>query len=478
MGLTDINAVTSKMKVGNYNSAWLSITDNDEILEKQVYNKLFKQYGPNAVLVELLKLFGSVIDVPDADITTVEKTWPQRYIKTHDAIAVGAAGAAITIVQDVSSANNVSWVEGDIILIPAEFQAATISSSRSYRIGSFATTHYTNDTAVCYPLSNASTLVPASDIDTQIPAGTYLAITYNGFARGTGQPGSVRDSFTTRTHTSFLSKFTLGLEGNIMARPYYQVTELEGTGKFTSQKLIETEFRMQESQALAMLTGEPNDNASIVQDSDFGGSNPVLSGMGIYQWADLLGLKHTYAVTPEFADFYTIGQLFASQDITGSTVDWLTGFKFQQDLELAGLDWVKEFSSGSDLYNKMEKRLGFVMKAVTLGSMTHVFYNLPELSKAGGLGLMKAGEFVYEFPELALGIPRENVSYESFGSSKEARSLPNLVMTRINHNGENNSKVLAKLPGVSGANSETNVAMDSHGNFWFMLQQFGLVVGE
>jgi hypothetical protein len=304
-----------------------------------------------------------------------------------------------------------------------------------------------------------------------------MTIAYNVFARGTGQPGGVRDSFTSRTHTTFLSKFTLGIEGNMIARPYYQVSELEGTGKFTSQKLIEMEFRAQEAQALAILTGEPNDNTSLVQTSDFGGSNAIASGMGIYQWADTLGLKHTYAVTPEFADFYTIGQLLASQDITGSTVDWLTGFKFQQDIELAGLDWVKEFSN-TDLYDKANKRLGVVLKAVTLGGLTHVFYNLPEMSKAGGLGLMKAGNYVYEFPEMAIGIPRENVSYESFGPSKEAKSIPNCTMTRVSHNGENSYKILKKLPGVTGTSNEMNVAVDSHGDLWFMLMNYGLVCGE
>jgi hypothetical protein len=477
MGLTDINAVTSKLHAGSYNSAWLSITDNDDVLVPQTYNKLFKQYGPNAMLVEMLKLFGSTIDVPDATITTIEKTWPQRFIKTHDAVAVGAAGAAITVIQEVSSANDVSWVLGDVILIPAEFQAATISSSRGYRVTALATTHYTNDTATCYPLSNAATLVAASDIDTEIPAGTYLAIAYNIFARGSGQPGGVRDSFTTRTHTSFLSKATLGLEGNIMARPYYEATELEGTGKFTSQKLIEMEFRMQESQALALLTGEPNDNASLVETSNFGGSNAIASGMGIYQWCDLLGLKHTYAVTPEFADFYTIGQLLASQDITGSVVDWLTGFKFQQDIELAGLDWVKEFSN-NDLYDKMQKKLGFVLKAVTLGGLTHVFYNLPEMSKAGGLGMMKAGNYVYEFPEMAIGIPRENVSYESFGSAGEAKSIPNVTLFYVNHNGSSNRKVLKRLAGVDGSIPGEDAAMSYHGQYWYMLQQFGIITGS
>jgi hypothetical protein len=477
MGLADISSVTSKMKAGNYNSAWLSITDNDDILKPQVYSKLFKQYGPNAMLVEILKLFGSTIDVPDATITTIEKTWPQRVIKTKDAIVVGAAGGNITVQLDVSSANDVNWVEGDVILVPAAYQAATISSSRGYRCLTFSTDHYTNDTCVCEPLSKAATTISASDIDTEIPAGTYMTIAYNVFARGTGQPGGVRDSFTSRTHTSFLSKFSLGIEGNMMARPYYEVSELEGSGKFTSQKLIEMEFRAQEAQAHALLVGEVNDNTSLVVTSDFGGSNSIVSGTGLYQWADLLGLKHTYAVTPEFADFYTIGQLLASQDITGSVVDWFTGYKFQQDLELAGLDWIKEFSN-NDLYDKAQKKLGFVLKAVTLGGLTHVFYNLPEMSKAGGLGLMSAGNYVYEFPEMAIGVPRENVSYESFGSSGEMKSIPNVTMFYVNHNGENNRKVLKRNLGVSGAEGGLDVAIDSHGVYYWMLMQYGIIVGE
>jgi hypothetical protein len=481
MGLTDINAVTSKVFTGNYGTQWLSIADNDHLLEPQVYNKVFHTYGKNAKLVEMLKLFGRTIDVPDADITTIEKSWPQRVVKTKGAVAIGAAGASISIqlhADCINSAGNEVWLVGDVILIPAEFQAATISSSRGYRIHSLSTTTLTDDTALCYPLSNASTLVAASDIDTAIPAGSYLTIAYNAFARGTGQPGGLVDSVTVRTHTSFIQKFTLGLEGNIFNRPYYQLTELGGSGKFTSEKLMEMEFRAQESQGLALFTGEPNDNTSIKETSQFGGSNAVASGMGIYQWADLLGLKHTYAVTPEFADFYTIGQLFASQDITGAVIDWYTGFKFQQDIELAGLDWVKEFSSGSDLYNKVEQRLGFILKAVTLGGLTHVFYNLPEMSKAGGLGLMKAGNYVYEFPEMALGIPREDVSYESFGKSGEPKALPNLVLGYINASGENNRHILKRELGVTGSDSGLDVANEYHGMKYYLMSQFMLVCGE
>jgi len=199
--------------------------------------------------------------------------------------------------------------------------------------------------------------------------------------------------------------------------------------------------------------------------------------MGIYQWADLLGLKHTYAVTPEFADFYTIGQLLASQDITGSVVDWLTGYKFQQDLELAGLDWIKEFSN-NDLYDKMNKRLGFVLKAVTLGGLTHVFYNLPEMSKAGGLGMMKAGEYVYEFPEMGIGIPRENVSYESFGSAGEMKSIPNATLFYVKAGLTDNRKVLKTLAGVDSSVPGEAAASTYHGKWIYMMSQFGLVLGE
>jgi hypothetical protein len=479
MALSDINSVTSYMSSGNYNSSWLSITGNAAVIQPQVYQKLFKTAGGKAYLVEMLKLLGNTIDVPDANITTVERAWPQRPIKLAAATAVTSAGAVATFKLHADSymtASTPIWKVGDVIMVPAQYLATATLSSRGFRIHSLSTVTKTDDTATAYPLIGTGTNFTQTDIDTAIPANSYLMLAYNAFARGTTQPVGVTDSFTTRTHKSFISKWTVGIEGDVIARPYYPVTGLEGNGKFTSEKLAEAEFYLDEVTENAILFGEENDNTNIVETSSFSGSNGVASGVGIYQWADLLAQKHSYTTAISFDDFLTIAQLFDSQDIINSTIQWLVGTKFDRDLESAGLDWIKEFSSGTDLYDKMKGRLGLTVRAVRLGGLEHVFYNIPAFSKAGGAGLMKAGEYVYEFPSMALGIPMENVSYESFGG--QPKSLPNVTLAYVNHNGENNRKVLKRLAGVSGAVEGLDVASSAHGLYYYMLTQYMIVVGE
>lgn len=480
MALTDINGVSSFKSSGNYNSTWLSITGNAAVIQPQVYQKLFKRAGAKAYLVEALKMLQRTTDVPDANITTVEKAWPQRVIKTGADVATGAAGASVSIQLHADSHDDTTltpiWKIGDVVLIPAAFQPTGVLASRGYRIHSLSTTALANDTALCYPLSNGTTLTK-SQISTAIPSGSYLMLAYNIFARGSNQPVGITDSFATRTHTSFLSKWTVGVEGNVMARPYYPVTGLEGSGKFTTEKLAEAEFSLDEAVENAILYGELNENTNIVETSQFTGSNSVQSGMGIYQWADLLAQKHSYAGAITFDDFLTIAQLFDSQDIINSTIQWLVGTKFDRDLESSGLDFIKEFSSGTDLYDAMKARIGITLRGVRFGGLEHVFYNIPAFSKAGGAGLMKAGEYVYEFPSMAIGIPMENVSYESFGK-EGPKSLPNVTLAYVNHNGENNRKVLKRLAGVSGAVDGLDVASQAHGIFYYMLTQYMIIVGE
>ena len=481
MALSDVNSVTTYQSQGNYNSTWLSITGNAAVIEPQVYQKLFKTAGGKAYLVEALKLLGNTIDVPDAAITTVERAWPQRPIKLDTAVATGAAGASISVKLHADSCNTTTgtpiWKIGDVILVPATYQPTAVLSSRGYRIHSLTTTTLADDTALCYPLSNAATYLTASQISTAIPAGSYLMLAYNAFARGTNQPVGTTDSFTTRTHASFLSKWTVGIEGNVMARPYYPVTGLEGSGKFTTEKLAEAEFFLDEVTENAVLFGERTDNTNIVETSQFSGSNSVLSGMGIYQWADLLAQKHSISTAISFDDFLVIAQLFDSQDIINSTIQWLVGTKFDRDLESAGLDFIKEFSSGTDLYDAMKARIGITLRGVRLGGLEHVFYNIPAFSKAGGAGLMKAGDYVYEFPSMAIGIPMENVSYESFGK-EGPKSLPNVTLAYVNHNGENNRKVLKRLAGVSGAVEGLDVASQAHGIYYYLLTQYQIIAGE
>lgn len=481
MALSSINGVTSKVANGNYGSEWLSLTSNTAVLQAQFFNKLFKQYGSRAMALELLNILGNVTDVPDATITSVEKTWPQHPIKLGAAIGTGSAGASISVKlhADNFDANVDHQVKvGDVVMIPAKYQPTAVLASRGYVVHSISTTTLADDTLLCYPLSNGTTITK-SQISVEVPTNTYLFVAYNTFARGTGQPSGSTDSFTTRTHSSFLSKLTVGFEGDIIARSYEDVTGLEGTGKFTNQKLIEAEFRLNEIVENAIMFGELNDNTNLVETSDFGGSNSRASGFGVYQWADQLAQTHNYDTQVSFDDLYTGAQLASSQDVSSGTMIWYAGDQYMRDLEEAGLNWTKEFSGGTDLYDKVKNRLGIVVRAVTIGGLDNVFYNIPIFSKAGGAGVMTAGEYSYEFPKMAIGIPQENVMYESFGTGRDSapKSLPNVTLAYVNHNGENNRKVLKINKGVSGAIPGQDAFIDSHGFYYWMLTQYMIICG-
>lgn len=472
-----ISGISSDVVSSYYNGPYLSV--NSAVVKPQVYKTMFQQYGPGLTLLQWVRSAEQVINVPYSTyITAIEQQSPLAAIKINSAIAAGAAGADITIIlhadnYDANSYNPVRLY--DTILIPAEYQPSTVYTSRLYQVVTQATTTLTNDTLTCRPLNNAGTDVTASQISTEVPANSWLALGYTPYARGTGQPAGKTQGYTSRTYYPWLLKETDGVEGSVIAGDYYEATELNG--KFFSKALARAEFRFEKQKDIAFSIGEYNDNASLVMTSDFGGSNKVQSGKGVVTWADELAQKYTYDKTTGFIvdeDFDAVKVILESRGVTAPTIDWFVGSDLNTQVENSTLEFIREFSGGTNL--KVGETVGIMLSAFQKIGKTFNLVPVASFTNPADMGLLLSDQYVYEYPTLGIMIPQASVTLSRF-MDKQNFTIPTLALGEVNYGGENRGNVVGRMKGVNGVFEGMDVAMDSDGFFYYWLCHFFAIMG-
>jgi hypothetical protein len=462
-----ISGVTHEIVSSAYGSRWLS--KNDAVVEPQVYAKRFQQYGGGMRILSFLEAAERVVNLPaNPTITTVEETSPIPAIKTGAEVAVTAAGGDITLQlhADVFDTNNLHPVRlYETILIPAQYMATDIYNDRLYRVESMATTTLANDTLTCTPLDDDS------DIDTAIPSGTWLMLGYTPYSVGTGQPAGRTDDYTTRTHAKFLLKHTLSIEGAVASTKFY---EAAGIKYFFDERLMRAEFEFDVQKDIAITTGEANENTLVMTSVADAGTPAVLSGKGIVTWANELAQDYKYTDEIDLDAFEQFKILFDSRGVGATTARMLTGPDLRRQLDSAGLDWIREFSGGTDL--KVGTKLGITLEGFVRSGITYNVLDVKSFANPATFGIQNSDVYAYAFPTMGLVIPDENVTYSDFAGSK-GLTLPNVVLGYVNYGGENRGNILKRHLGTNNANDGIDTATEYDLTKYYLLSHFGLVVG-
>jgi hypothetical protein len=229
----------------------------------------------------------------------------EKTVKINTAIATGAAGATISLVvhtDDRDVSGNVPIQVGDGVLIPAAYQ--TPNENRIYVVDTYTAGTYT---AVLRPLSQAGTVITASQIGTEIPAATVLKIhsQYSGF--GTGQPKGQDVTLAEKATKTQIIKTSMNVEGGLESLDWREVENSEGKMGLwlRGQEIAENTHDKKIDDAL--LVNEQSDNATLVATSNFAGSNAITAGMGYWNSAELYGSDLGYtegSVDMSFFDDY------------------------------------------------------------------------------------------------------------------------------------------------------------------------------
>jgi hypothetical protein len=117
-------------------------------------------------------------------------------------------------------------------------------------------------------------------------------------------------------------------------------------------------------------------------------------------------MKQYYTGTYTEDNFDVLKFLFASQGITGTSALYLLGQELGLSIENSGMKFIKEYSGGSDMYDKL-KGIGFGIKEVFKNNfktyLTEVQeFNNPVTYAANGYNFESMGMI---FPDSKLPLP-------------------------------------------------------------------------
>ena len=465
-------AFSSTQQVRGYDS---SITSLYDILPKQVIPQLYKQFGKAMGEFEFLMLAsqdgnGNNIALKNRTINHYEEQANQRVVTLGANISTGAAGANIVFTAnaaDYDSQNHRPLREGDSIIIPKQYQPSAVGEVRQYVVMSIANTG-ASSAYTCSPLK------ADAEIDTLVPSGTELMIANTVYAEGTGQPDGRATTLVERTHSTIISKETKLIEGGMKALETYESNLKNGFPNYEARALAELEFELSDQQNSAIWIAQENDN-SVQQTTNSSGAKDVRSGKGIWTWANELAQQKNYIGNFLIDDFEDIKGLFESQYVISQEVLLMTGSNLYNQIESAGLDFIKEFSGGSDLlrmYNDTLSLVGMPYQKIKKNSFTYCHMQSMSLTNPN-----RFGNDSYDFTNTGLAIPigTTKVNYDSSQPMK-ASYIPYLGIGFLNNNGSNRTRIIDTVAGVNGESRAANNQYDE--TSVYALSEYAVIAAE
>jgi hypothetical protein len=466
-------APTSLKYATNLNQTYLSTYS---IRNDVVFKQLFQQYGKGFYAIDLFEAVGQKQFFPydERGITTIEEQAPYAVLRTGSAISTGSAGADIsfTIHPDSLDANSNPVVrERDEIVISNAYMPSDVYEDRKYVI-----TDITGTTVTARPWNKAGTETTASQISTEVPSGTYLAIGATAYAVGEGQPSGKTRGYATDTHYYRLVKDTRGVEGGAIAADFYEATGLNGNKGLLSKSLMEMEFDLQKQKAFVFTWGEANDNTSLTATSDLGGTNTIYGTKGLYTVANEKSIDYKYDIEPQISDLEYAIELQENKGVVAPTSRMLVGPQYYRDIQNTFKDEIRQFSGGSDLLDQAQKRLGVTVNEFNIAGKTFYVVPVDEFKDPSRAGLSVDDSYSYIAPNSALIVPDENVTMREFNGERN-KTVPNVICGYVSHNGEDRQNVVGVQKGMSGFEGGMEVSMDTDGAYYYMMSHMNVLIG-
>ena len=425
---------------GNYTQAWKSI--HSDLIRKYYLPQIYKTYGRGFDFLDFFTMIGKKGLSPSPTVRFWEKGNIKSNITLSTAIATGAVGAEIAVklsAGDYDTNNNPVLRVGQIVFIPQKYQPAAINIPQSYQVTSVSGS--TNDlTFVAKPFNNA-----AAQIAVEIPIGTVLSLGQIPFARGTGLPTGTTQSYLERSFQSTILKERFGIEGGFLSEQYWEPLEINGVfNGYINPMLYDTEFLLDDQINNYCFLGQTNDNTAIVQTSHWGGSNKVLSGDGIWQMLEDRGQKLPYTGNFENVDYTTTKNLFEAQGVMDTEIIFAMGSKLFDDTDQGDLDFLKEYSGGSDLLKNMTE-LGFQAQTVNRSGIKFQKVKLQGFSNPFGLGNAE-----YDLTHAGFMMPTSKAKVSASADGSKPMMFNNIELRFLGSGQENRTRVIGHLNGISG----------------------------
>jgi hypothetical protein len=442
------------------------------MLKPQIYGEYIRYYGKGVGLLEMAYLAGNTINLAGPSKTVWEEGSLTKLVTTFGAIAVQAAGVDITfsIAAAEYDANGACYLNtNDIIIIPAEYieeggVPATIP--HEYQITG-------NDGGVgAARIYTARPKLVTTELAIAVPTGTALMVTGGNYALESAG-GSVKSSgWYHRVFYNSIKKHDWAIGGGTQSNQrYYEELRGGGTGILT-KLTMEADYWLDKYINDEIFLSNGVTNTTLTMNNRNGVAIPVAGTVGVLRHLEQRAMRQYYTAAYQMTDFDDLKELLQSQGVTERSVAFLMGSSLYKQVENSGLDFIKEFSGGTDLM-KILGEINVVFKAINKNGVYTMFKELPSLSDPTAYGAEAFNDY---FKDWGMIVPDVDVTVKGSLESPESFKLKNLTLGFKNYGSENRTRVVKDIPSMAGQGS---IAVDNWDDTsGSMLSEFGLIFNK
>ncbi len=447
------NPILSNAKQVRYGAVWSSIYD---MLKPQIWQELSKYYGGGVGLAEFAHIMGATVNVAGPDKTVYEEGSIYKLVTLDQAgIAVTAEDTEITFslaAAEYDVSNKCYLAVHDMVLIPAyylEEDGVKSVKPENYQVtlitGVGAAAVYTAE-----PHKDNVAIVEA------VPGATALMVTGGLYANEAAGGKPKASGWYSRTFHCSTIRTPWAVGGSTQSNERYQDTLIGGQSGIFSKNTAEADLRHMKTLSDQMFIGSGVTNTALVMPNRDGDDIDVTGTVGVLEHLVDRAMPQYYTAAYDKPCFEDIKDALQSQGVLDRNVTFFFGSELGRQIENLNLEFIKEFSGGTDFMKTMST-IDSTFKGVKYNG---VFVSFKELSVLSDPIAYGAAAFDDSFRALGFIIPDVDVNVRGSLESLETVKLKNLTLGYKSYNGENRTRVVKLLPSV-GDFSGTNIAVDT-----------------
>ena len=445
--------INSNTQVYGYDATWASLMD---FMDKpQVWKEIFQETGNLMGLFEALTLSGAEVDVANHEITAFSEGAYEKTITFRVQVSTAAAGATMSfymLAADYDTTTGRPYLRvGDALIIPKEYvEVDGVAATMDVRY------HVLTVGATSTDLCTAKPVDILAEIAVAIPANTTVAVTGGGFAPGTSGRTPRNAGWYDHTFKTAIKKASFKIQGGQQATErYYEKLIGGGQGMFT-KATMEADFDLNSQVNDEIWLGEEYTNTAITQTDSDSITHVPYGTKGVFHHLDEDGMRLVYDGTPNIFDCDQIKNALLSQGVTDVRVNGYFGPTLYKYMENAALDFIKEYSGGTDLMSALGQ-VGVAVRAINKNGILLSMNEMKSFANPVKLGLSS-----YDFSETGIILPETNVVVGSNSNGEGAKKMKNLVLGYRNYNGENRRRIMKFITGMSGLGIGGNQAASAY----------------
>ena len=461
MGLVQSN-VPHNTRRGNKSAPWISTEDLGFLYTPQVYSKVIESAGFRFQGLDFFNLYGGRVPVKNREFTIFNRGKFASAVKVEEITAPASPGASITITPLASELDT-----GGRSQIRLKFSVA-IPVGDSYELYRFES----GDDSAGYVASPFNEEAYFAD---NIAEGAELMIGHSSDTTGAAGVEGLRTHLYEWKHYTQINKERLGLEGGQIALEEWEDVldaDQKVIGKF-NRHLQPVEKRLRKQIESGLFMGQLNTNNLLSANAVEGGNTVVLGSQGLRKTLEDRGARLYYGDTLEIETLYQIKPHFINTELESDMGVVLADSWLMRSLERAGVAF-EDLHGGGHSYKRILRQvwgaatddmINVSFRAAHIDGILTVFVELPSLSDpatfgAASLSAMR-GQGIY--------VPTETGEITLEG---EKKTLKNLSIGYLNNQGEDRTRVLAVLDGMTGNTGGYTVVNDIDGINVHMLTEY------